>query len=197
MKYCLAVRTVTHHEPFLPVTSGRALLAFTLFVGSGAVLADEPAEKRWSISATVVSDYRFRGISQSWRESALQGGVEYGHPSGWYGGLWSSQISGNVYPGAQFEVDLYGGYKGSVSNGIGYNAGLLQYKYPGDAIAPRRGSRRSASTPSKPISMSPTAVSDSSTRTRSAIISGSTRPRPHRPHSAPTPAPLRLARQAW
>jgi uncharacterized protein (TIGR02001 family) len=93
--------------------------------------AAETEEKRWSASVTLISDYRLRGVSQSWREPALQGHVQYDHPSGWYGGVWSSQVSDNIYPGAHAEVDYYAGYQDRVENGFGYDLALLHYTYPG------------------------------------------------------------------
>src|SRR3546814_4237167 len=39
-------------------------------------------------SATVVSDYRFRGFSQSDEEAAIQGGITVSHGSGLYLGTW-------------------------------------------------------------------------------------------------------------
>jgi uncharacterized protein (TIGR02001 family) len=42
-----------------------------------------------------VSDYRFRGISQTFKEPALQGGFDYSHASGFYLGTWASNVYGN------------------------------------------------------------------------------------------------------
>ena len=80
----------------------------------------------------LVSDYRFRGISQTYKHPAIQGGMDYSHSSGLYAGVWGSSVSGNQYPhGASLELDLYGGWKTEFSNGIGLDVGLLQYYYPG------------------------------------------------------------------
>lgn len=46
----------------------------------------------------LVSDYRFRAISQTFREPAVQGGLDYAHASGFYAGTWASNVSGNLYP---------------------------------------------------------------------------------------------------
>lgn len=81
---------------------------------------------------TVTSDYRFRGISQSYKQFALQGGVDYAHSSGLYAGNWNSSISGNQYPnGASLEMDFYGGYKAALGNGVSVDVGGLYYFYPG------------------------------------------------------------------
>lgn len=59
---------------------------------------------------SLVSDYRFRGISQSWGQPAVQGGIDYTHASGFYPGNWNSSVSSNNYNnGASLQVDLYGG----------------------------------------------------------------------------------------
>lgn len=73
-----------------------------------------------------VSDYQFRGISQTDETMAIQGGIDYAHKSGWYAGVWGSNIE---WAPANMELDLYGGYSGS-SGDLGYNVGLLQYVYP-------------------------------------------------------------------
>lgn len=80
----------------------------------------------------LVTDYRFRGISQTYKLPAVQGGIDYAHASGFYLGTWASNVSGNMYPnGAGLEWDFYGGYKGSLSGDLGFDVGLLAYWYPG------------------------------------------------------------------
>lgn len=81
---------------------------------------------------SVVSDYRFRGVSQSYKLPALQGGFDYSHASGFYVGNWNSNVSGNSFNnGAALEMDFYGGWKTEFSNGIGFDIGGLYYYYPG------------------------------------------------------------------
>ena len=81
---------------------------------------------------SVVSDYRFRGISQTYKQPALQGGFDYSHASGFYVGNWNSSVSGNSFNnGAGLEMDFYGGWKTEFSNGIGFDIGGLYYYYPG------------------------------------------------------------------
>lgn len=80
---------------------------------------------------SLVSEYRFRGIDQTWGKPALQGGVDYAHAAGWYAGLWGSNVSGNSYPGGSLEIDYYGGYNGKIGDDIGWTAGGYGYYYPG------------------------------------------------------------------
>jgi len=115
-----------------------AMLAALTPLHSNAQTAAAPAAEPASPLAgnlAIVSDYRFRGISQSYRLPAVQGGIDYAHSSGFYLGNWNSSVSGNQYPnGASLEMDFYGGFKGSIAEDIGFDVGLLQYYYPGDTI---------------------------------------------------------------
>jgi len=113
-----------------------ALVLASLF--AVPALADEPASPHTlTANVGVVSDYVFRGISQSQHRPALQGGVDYAHASGAYVGLWASQVSWTDRPDWTYqkdnrvEVDLYGGYKGTVGD-VGYDVGFIRYFYPGD-----------------------------------------------------------------
>ncbi|MCE5182126.1 MAG: TorF family putative porin [Betaproteobacteria bacterium] len=82
-------------------------------------------------NVNLVSEYRFRGIDQTWGQPALQGGVDYAHADGWYAGLWGSNVSGNSYPGGSLELDYYAGYNGKISDDLGWTAGGYGYYYPG------------------------------------------------------------------
>jgi len=81
-------------------------------------------------SATVVSDYRFRGISQSDKRIALQGGFSVGHESGVYVSVWGSSIDDYVATGADAELDFIAGYRHTFG-GTTIDAGVLYYYYPG------------------------------------------------------------------
>ncbi len=76
------------------------------------------------------SDYRFRGISQTDRKPALQGGFDLSHSSGLYLGNWNSNIDSALYNGSNLEMDLYGGYK-TEFGGVGIDLGAIYYYYPG------------------------------------------------------------------
>jgi uncharacterized protein (TIGR02001 family) len=80
--------------------------------------------------ATLVSDYRYRGISQSDRRLALQGSFTLAHESGVYGSLWSSSIEDYVANGADVEIDFILGYRRTFG-GTAIDGGLLYYHYPG------------------------------------------------------------------
>jgi hypothetical protein len=79
---------------------------------------------------TIASDYRFRGISQTYVGPAIQGGIDYGHPSGFYIGNWNSNVASQVFTGGSgIEMDFYGGYKKSFGD-IGMDVGYIYYYYP-------------------------------------------------------------------
>jgi uncharacterized protein (TIGR02001 family) len=86
----------------------------------------------WTLggSAAVVSDYRFRGVSQTDKHFAVQGGITVSHASGFYAGTWGSSIDDYVANGSDQEIDLFAGYKTTVS-GTTIDSGLLYYYYPG------------------------------------------------------------------
>ena len=63
---------------------GMLLAASALSTTAHAQEAEDSDGITISGSATVVSDYRFRGFSQSNEEAAIQGGFSIGHDSGLY-----------------------------------------------------------------------------------------------------------------
>jgi uncharacterized protein (TIGR02001 family) len=80
--------------------------------------------------ATVVSDYRFRGISQTDRRFAIQGTVSVSHASGLYATVWGSSIDDYVAAGADAEIDFILGYK-KTFGATTVDGGVLYYYYPG------------------------------------------------------------------
>lgn len=94
------------------------------------------ASAQLAFNAGAVTDYRYRGVSQSQLKPALQGGVDYAN-GGFYLGAWGSTIRWIKKAGgdANVEVDVYGGYKGEISKGLGFDVGVLAYVYPGNDLA--------------------------------------------------------------
>lgn len=81
-------------------------------------------------AATLTSDYRFRGVSQSDEGMAVQGGITISHESGFYVGAWGSNLAGwGTFGGANMELDLIAGYKFGVGEGT-LDTGLVWYMYP-------------------------------------------------------------------
>ena len=88
----------------------------------------------WAVTANVslVSEYRFRGIAQTFGQPAIQGGFDISMPYGFYAGNWNSNVqSGAGYPSGYLETDLYGGWKYAFNEDFGLDTGVLFYLYPG------------------------------------------------------------------
>ena len=118
----------------------KTLLAVTLAaLTSGAatsVLAADPKAPEPDIEISgnfaLVSDYRFRGISQTNRDPALQGGFNLAHKSGLYAGTWASNVSEWANPDGSMEIDFYVGYSTELIMGINLDIGHTWYRYPGN-----------------------------------------------------------------
>jgi uncharacterized protein (TIGR02001 family) len=80
-------------------------------------------------NVAVVSDYNWRGITQTAQDPAIQGGIDYSHSSGFYLGTWASNVDFGDCCDENAEVDLYGGFRGGET--ITYDVGLIYYAYPG------------------------------------------------------------------
>lgn len=109
------------------------------FGGNMAHAEDVKPDNDVTFNAAVVSDYRYRGISQTRLEPAVQGGADYvNNPTGLYAGTWLSTLkfiedaggNGNV------EWDIYGGKRGQLTDGISYDVGVLSYVYPSNQLRP-------------------------------------------------------------
>ena len=104
-----------------------SLLAVVPFVASAQL----------SSNISLTSNYKFRGQDQDLGSSkafkpALQGGFDYALSNGFYVGNWNSSVA--WLDGNSMEVDVYGGYKGELSPGLSYDAGVIAYMYPGNSL---------------------------------------------------------------
>ncbi len=91
-----------------------------------------------SFNIGAFTDYRYRGISQTRLKPAIQGGVDYALPGGFYVGAWASNIKWiKDIPGgnASVEIDLYGGFKGEIQKDFAYDVGVLTYQYPSNNLS--------------------------------------------------------------
>ena len=125
-------------------------------LSAGTAVAQTPAAPAAPVSPHTLtgnvglySQYIFRGLTQTNRDPALQGGFDYSHSSGFYAGTWASNISwlkenfstaagtaGQYSGGGSLEWDFYGGFKSSIGKtDFTYDIGLLYYWYPGDVAA--------------------------------------------------------------
>jgi len=104
-----------------------------------------PSPHHFSANVSLVSDYRFRGISQTMRQPAIQGGFNYSNDCGLYLGTWASNVDGtcHFFNNTSMEWDLYGGYKRPFfpcrCPDFTYDVGLYYYYYPaGEEHVPER-----------------------------------------------------------
>ena len=121
---------------FRPAAIALALAAFptTTYAQAAPEPTEPPASITVSGSAAVASDYRFRGVSQSDQEMAVQGGITIAHDSGAYIGTWASNLAGwGTFGGANMELDLIAGYKTAIADRATLDVGLTWYVYPGGA----------------------------------------------------------------
>ena len=102
----------------------------TLIVAAPAAAADLGAGFSVNGGATLVSDYRFRGISQTDKRLAVQGTFTISHSSGFYASWWGSSIDDYIAAGADAENDLILGYKKTFGSTT-IDGGVLYYYYPG------------------------------------------------------------------
>jgi len=106
-------------------------LALTL-MSTPAFAQDETPAITVSGGATLVSDYRFRGISQTDKDFAVQGTFTVSHKSGFYATVWGSSIDDYIAAGSDQEIDLIAGFKKTFS-GTTVDVGVLYYYYPGSS----------------------------------------------------------------
>ena len=112
------------------------LSAVALAALSVPALAQDEATPALTVTgnAAVVTDYRFRGISQTDKRFALQGGITVTHESGFYVSTWGSSIDDYVAAGSDQELDLIAGYSRTFGAAT-VDVGVLYYYYPGSGGA--------------------------------------------------------------
>ncbi|MDH5534169.1 MAG: TorF family putative porin [Betaproteobacteria bacterium] len=113
------------------------VLAAALTPGFVAAQGSSPHSLTGNVG--LYSQYIFRGLTQTNKDPALQGGFDYVHASGLYAGTWASNISWLTdssavtgYSSSSLEIDFYGGFRNTIGKtDFGYDVGLLYYYYPG------------------------------------------------------------------
>ena len=120
------------------------VLSAALLSTFSAMAQTAPAEPEDTLAYNIglVTDYRYRGIAQGAKNAALQGGVDYTDKSGFYVGTWASTItwikdSATAPASAKgpVELDIYGGYRGNLSEDIAYDIGGLEYDYVANTLS--------------------------------------------------------------
>jgi uncharacterized protein (TIGR02001 family) len=107
----------------------RNAIAVALALALSAAASQAQAQG-FSGGATLTSDYVFRGLSQTDEGVALQGELRYDHTSGFYGGLWASNV--DFGPGASgTEYDTFIGYAVPLTDNVGVDFQFVRYNYTG------------------------------------------------------------------
>jgi len=111
---------------------GMVALSGTLLSASMLASAPAAAQSPWGFSANIgaVSNYIWRGVSQTDDQPAIQGGLDLSHESGFYAGTWASNVDFGADE-ANYELDLYAGYDFTLPNddfSLGLNT--IYYAYP-------------------------------------------------------------------
>ena len=101
--------------------------------GSGGL----SALKNFSATATIPSDYVFRGLSQTDEDPAVQVSFDYKHPVGLYAGVWGSTVDESISEG-NVELDLYAGFKNEIVENLTYDLSVIYYWYPSDTRNPEK-----------------------------------------------------------
>ena len=108
-------------------TKMTTLAAAVLMTASPLAISTAAAEVTFSGNVALTTDYVYRGISQT-DGAAIQGGFDLEHSSGFYAGVWASNL--DFGDDADIEVDYYAGIGGEFSNKIGWDVGAIYYAYP-------------------------------------------------------------------
>jgi uncharacterized protein (TIGR02001 family) len=109
-------------------------IAISLVLGALAApaMAEEEASPWGTFTGNVAlaNDYVFRGVSQTLNNATVQGGFDWDSGMGIYLGTWASNVDFGAGDGG-LELDLYGGYKGTIGESFTYDIGAIGYLYPG------------------------------------------------------------------
>ena len=108
-----------------------ALASQVAFAEEAAAPAAAPTPT-WTFpaSATLVSDYIWRGQTQTWGNPAVQFGIEADHASGFYAGFWGSNVSSHWLPNASLETDWSIGFRNTFATDFKYDVGAVYVYYP-------------------------------------------------------------------
>jgi uncharacterized protein (TIGR02001 family) len=104
------------------------LICAALLAGASVVAS---AESELSGNVALATDYVWRGVSQTDSDPAIQGGFDFSHSSGFYLGVWGSNV--DFGDDANIEIDLYGGWATEFDSGLSLDVGIIHYDYPSES----------------------------------------------------------------
>ncbi len=111
-------------------TKMTTLAVAALMIASPLAISTAAAEVTFSGNVGLTTDYVYRGISQTDSGPAIQGGFDLEHDSGFYAGIWASNLDFVGDSETAIEIDYYLGIGGEFSNKIGWDVGAIYYNYP-------------------------------------------------------------------
>ena len=118
----------------IAVLSALSLSALSLpTLSFAADAAPAAATPDWTFPSSIgfVSDYIWRGQTQTWGKPAVQAGIEADHVSGFYAGIWGSNVSSHWLPNANLETDWSVGFRNAFATDFKYDVGGTYIYYPG------------------------------------------------------------------
>jgi uncharacterized protein (TIGR02001 family) len=119
--------TILATETYFGAKNMKALLIFVSVIC--LLFNTRPVFAGWSATATLASDYLFNGVSQTGKDPALQGSIDWWNDAGLYAGSWASNV--DFGDDTNLELDLYVGYAKSLANEQTLDFGIAQYTYHG------------------------------------------------------------------
>lgn len=90
------------------------------------ILLSSSLQAGFSANVAFTNDYIWRGMTQS-NGTAIQGGFDYESESGFYAGIWGSNVNFNNGNGQ--ELDYYAGYSTNVGI-LSVDVGYIIFDYP-------------------------------------------------------------------
>ena len=106
------------------------LLAPAVSFAQEEVVIVEEESPNLTFNAQVVSDYVFRGISQTNGAMAVQGGVDYSFAdSGFYVGAWASNTNFGPQDAPDAEIDFYAGWAYDINETFSTDLSYIWYSY--------------------------------------------------------------------
>lgn len=119
----------------------KLILSLLAGISASTSVATFAADSSLAFNAAVTSDYRYRGITQTRFDPAVQAGVDYTHGSGFYIGAWASTIKwiDDAGGNADVELDIYAGTRGNLTEALTYDVGVITYLYPDNKMDEESG----------------------------------------------------------
>lgn len=117
------------HRPFHPRRAPAAVLLCL-----GTLVAPAAHALQGSGNAALITDYVWRGSTQTQGDPAVQAGFKMAGDSGFYGMVWGSNVKFAPETRASSELDFIVGWSGQLSDTFALDVNLTHYRYPSTAV---------------------------------------------------------------